>query len=1074
MMTPTLNWAFRPNRLIVARMAILLTSTGLLAVCADPPSAVAQIPPTTPLTYNSTLQWGLGLIGAPTAWNRGYTGAGVIVAVGDTGVDTGFGSTQPAFAGAKIDPRSMNFVLPSPGKLYDPAQIADLGDHGTHVSGIIAASSASQAPGVAFNANILMLRVLAESESCLVPNADCTVLHYPDPTASSLEYFATLPGARIYNASYGPNPPKGVQNLQKWSISESDPDQENAALNTVSKGKIIVAAAGNDRDKNPVAGKNPSGLGLYPFIRPGVNANAGVYDDNGKNYDFSSLLNQAGLIIAVTSVDKNRNIVNYAQTCGVTASWCVAAPGGTTKDINDSNGIYSTIPLSNEETKTPGYGYLDGTSMAAPMVSGALAVLSGAYSESGYDSQDIAHVLFASAENVGGQAADNATYGYGMIRLDRATDGPTNLAAGSAQDVAYQQTKYWSQPLATAGGFSKTGAGYLIIAGKTTAAGDVTVSGGALGVDGTLTLGTKMTVDKGATLAGFGWVNGDTVINGVLNAGQLPNYSDLNAYYGGVLPPNIPLTGTSPGTLTFTGNVTLGAAADTRVNVDGNLQIPGGPGTYDKIIVEGAANAFAANGVLTPVLRGIPGGNNGYTPTIGESFPFLTAMNGASVTGSFTGLSEPANGLPTNGRLDLVYAPTGITLDVTPQSYFALAASLSLNANAQALAAALDLARPAAGLSLSGSDEAIFYALYGQQGVSGDAAALSAMSGQGQAAAPGALLDAYAGFSNVIANRQAILASGLGDVQAALTPNIALSYANGVGPNVQALAFAGNPVLSPAGTAPRSPWTTWGQVYGGAARVGDSNNLPGANSSNGGVAVGGDGAFAPNFVAGAALGYTHTSSDSVANTTATGNTYAGALYATWTPGPLVFDGRLAAGPSTAGDSRGIAFPGESMTASSSTSGWGGLAAADAGYRFDLMGASFKPFVGLTGLAFSRGAFTETSDFGLTFPSQSFNRVTSEVGLWVTKLIYADAATFMLQAKASWTNDFGNDGLTTQAALLGQPFTIAAANPGRSAAVIAVNLAAWRTEKLALFMQYQGQFRSNAASNQGSIGVRVIW
>ncbi len=81
---------------------------------------------------------------------------------------------------------------------------------------------------------------------------------------------------------------------------------------------------------------------------------------------------------------------------------------------------------------------------------------------------------------------------------------------------------------------------------------------------------------------------------------------------------------------------------------------------------------------------------------------------------------------------------------------------------------------------------------------------------------------------------------------------------------------------------------------------------------------------------------------------------------------------------------------------------------------------------------------------------------------------------MLQAKASWTNDFGNDGLTTQAALLDEPFTIAAANPGRSAAVITVNLAAWRNENVALFGQYQGEFRSNASSNQGSIGVRIFW
>jgi subtilase-type serine protease len=1085
-MKPHLKSALAHDQPAVASTAVQLMSTALLAFFAATASAVAQVPS----TYVPATQWGLNLIGAPVAWALNYTGNGITVAVGDTGIDTGFGSEHPAFSigavfGAKIDSRSMNFVLPSPGAQYLSDQIADLDTHGTHVSGIIAASGSSNAPGVAYSANIVMLRVLAASQSCQPENVNCSAPNYPNATASSLDYFSTLQTVRIYNASYGPIVPQGKTNLLQWPVDMIDPVEEKAALNAVSQGKIIVAAAGNDRENNPVAGKNPSGLGLDPFIRPGINANAGVYVDEGRNYDFSSLLNQTGLIIVVTSVDKNKNVVSYAQECGVTASWCVAAPGGNGKNYiadsngdnvplyTDSNGIYSAIPYSIMDTQVQGYGFMSGTSMAAPVVSGALAVLSGAYTN--YDSQDLAHVLFATAENVGGQAADNATYGYGMIRLDRAIAGPTTLAAGSPVEVDDQKMIYWSQPLSTDGAFSKSGAGYLIIAGRTTANGGVTVSEGALGVDGTLTLDAGIIVAKDAALAGFGTINGDTEIDGVLNAGQLPNYSDLNAYYGGVLPPNIPLTGTSPGTLTFNGNVTLGTTANTRVNVDGNLDIPGGPGTYDKIIVEGASHTFAANGALSPILRSIPGGYNDYVPAIGSSFSFLTASNGASITGSFASLSQPAEGLPINARFDLVYAPTIISLDVTPQSYLALAAIVPLNANQQALAAALDRARPAAGPALSGAQATIFYALYGQQDISGDASALSAISGQGQAVAPGALLDAYTDFSNVIANRQAMLLAGLGDVQAALTPSIALSYASGTGPNFQALADAGGPfaVSSPGGAAPRSPWTTWGQAYGRASRVGDLNGLPGSDASSGGFAVGGDGAFAPNLVAGGALGYTHSSANS-ANTTATGNTYAGALYATWTPGLLVFDGRLAAGPSTGGASRGITFPSESMTASSSMNVWGGLAAADAGYRFDLMEATFKPFVGLTAQTFSRSAFTETSDFGLTFPSQSFNRVTSEVGLWATKLFRSEATTYMLQAKASWTNDFGNQGLTTQAALLDQPFTITAANPGRSAAVIAVNFAAWRTENVALFFQYQGEFRSNATSNQGSIGVRMIW
>ncbi len=42
----------------------------------------------------------------------------------------------------------------------------------------------------------------------------------------------------------------------------------------------------------------------------------------------------------------------------------------------------------------------------------------------------------------------------------------------------------------------------------------------------------------------------------------------------------------------------------------------------------------------------------------------------------------------------------------------------------------------------------------------------------------------------------------------------------------------------------------------------------------------------------------------------------------------------------------------------------------------------------------------------------------------------------MRGKASWTNNLGDPSLTTQATLLDQLFTITAADPGRSAAVIA--------------------------------------
>ena len=123
-------------------------------------------------------------------------------------------------------------------------------------------------------------------------------------------------------------------------LDRQNVDEKEALLQALRAGKIVVAANGNDRISSPIAGRNPSGLALYPFIQP-ANAKAGVYDDDGKNSNFSDLLHQSGLVIGVTAIGEDKRIASYAQFCGVAASWCVAAPGGNSP-LDD--GIWSTLP----------------------------------------------------------------------------------------------------------------------------------------------------------------------------------------------------------------------------------------------------------------------------------------------------------------------------------------------------------------------------------------------------------------------------------------------------------------------------------------------------------------------------------------------------------------------------------------------------------------------------------------------------------------------------------------------------------------------------------------------------------
>ena len=141
---------------------------------------------------------------------------------------------------------------------------------------------------------------------------------------------------------------------------------------------------------------------LTPYIKPANDAAAAAasfYINNTNAKDYSALASQ---LIAVASVDENGVISSFSNRCGVAADWCISAPGGQ---------IYSTVP---EHT----YDTYDGTSMAAPHVAGAVALLIDKYPA--LTPAQVVTRLLTSA-NKTGIYADTSVYGQGMLDLSTAT-----------------------------------------------------------------------------------------------------------------------------------------------------------------------------------------------------------------------------------------------------------------------------------------------------------------------------------------------------------------------------------------------------------------------------------------------------------------------------------------------------------------------------------------------------------------------------------------------------------------------------------------------------------------------------
>lgn len=332
-------------------------------VTAEMKARVLLVPSNTPADPDYVKQWYLGAVGAPVAWDRGYSGKGVKVLVleasGDFAVDR-----QAA------DLNHADLVSNKSAYFKDTNQHSA---HGTQVAGVIgAARNGIGGVGVAYGVTLDSRAFIPSS------NPASTVARFREDLMTMRDY-------DVVNNSWG----HGTPDQFGWlaSLTAGDPAimlqtqaefvaQKSAANHGRNGlGTVMVYGAGNQRAKGFDAGLNTLTSNEYTINVGGVNQIGNVGGSNQPAKAFS---------------ERGANILVAAPASNIlTASVSVETPDGE--------------KVGGESAET------QGTSFAAPIVSGVAALMLEANAKLTY--RDVQSILALTArKDMGAGAASSTTW----------------------------------------------------------------------------------------------------------------------------------------------------------------------------------------------------------------------------------------------------------------------------------------------------------------------------------------------------------------------------------------------------------------------------------------------------------------------------------------------------------------------------------------------------------------------------------------------------------------------------------------------------------------------------------------
>ncbi|GGK86599.1 S8 family serine peptidase [Deinococcus radiotolerans] len=295
--------------------------------------------------------WGDNALRVQNLRSAGYTGTGVAVCVGDTGIDGNHPEFQRKLKGFK------NFVTNEANR-NDPYALNDLSHHGTHVSGTIFAQlgagtgatgiqdgmDANGVVGVATGVNLYMARVLGDTGS----GSSSGIINGVNWCAAQLK-------------SQGGTENKVVISLSLGGGSKSMTEQR-AYTSVWNKGAMTIAATGND-----------GAAVSYPAAYTEV-VGIGAVDSNLAKADFSNFGTQVDLVgpgvDVISSVPLGQGTRASASGGGVTFTQVQAA------DLTGKGSFTGNIVRAGDGTGTAGANEFCGTSTRNSALAGNIALIS--------------------------------------------------------------------------------------------------------------------------------------------------------------------------------------------------------------------------------------------------------------------------------------------------------------------------------------------------------------------------------------------------------------------------------------------------------------------------------------------------------------------------------------------------------------------------------------------------------------------------------------------------------------------------------------------------------------------------